>query len=185
MVIEVRITQDNKCKRGNEECLVSTLIYKYPQRKITRRLENTDIDGLEYFFNILDDSELNFNSIDGAIAINYYECPIMGFRYWDSVDQLWAYLLDLIIDYLNKGTVEMMFPDQPVKIKFTKLSDKALTFNLGHEPNPYTVQTKDFFQALISAAEEFFKTLSLVVKDGSYKSEIDKIGRIKDLLKNM
>lgn len=170
---------------------VNTYI-KYPHRKITRRLENTDIDGLEYFFNILDNSELvkisselNFNSIDGAIAINYYGYPIMGFRYWDSIDQLWAYLLALIIDYLNKGTVEMMFPDQPVKIKFTKLSDKALTFNLGHEPDPYTVQTKDFFQALISAAEEFFITLSLVVKDGRYKPEIDKIGRIKDLLKNM
>lgn len=170
---------------------INTFI-KYPQRKITRRLENTDFDGLEYFFNISDNSELvktsselDFSSLDGAITINYFDCPIMGFRYWDLVDQLWAYFLNLITDYLNKGTVEMTFPDQPVKIKFTKLSDKAVVFNLGHEPDPFTFRTKDFFQALVSAAEEFFTTLSLVVKDGRYKPEIGKICTIKGLLKNM
>lgn len=56
-----------------------------------------------YFIEITDSSrlkeiykDLDFQYLNGAICLRYYGESMLDMRYWDLVDQLWAYLMNLI-----------------------------------------------------------------------------------------
>lgn len=110
------------------------------------KIQNVQIDNLNevienpnrYFINIDDEIEikkynqdLDFDFINGAITIEYYNNLIMDFSLWDLVDQLWSYLIQLVEDLVQTGYGMTYFPDQPVKIEMKVVSKDLLLFVLN------------------------------------------------------
>ena len=142
-----------------------------------------------YFIAITDSIELkkmhmniNFQYLEGAICIKYAGKIIMDVRYWDLVDQLWSYLLNLIETVLEKGEASSYFPDQPVHINFRILSEELLAFSIGD--TPYILPKLDFLTALIEGAEQFFINMNHTFSSHcNYSYELSKVAGLKEKLR--
>lgn len=140
-----------------------------------------------FFFNIDNKLEmkkygqdLDFDYINGAITIKYYDKFIMDYSLWDSVDQLWSYFLNLLEEVLDTGYGITYFPEQPVKIEMKILSNDLLVFSLD-EGNIIRelLPMQDFMIALLQGAEEFY-TCFMTCFEGiiDFNYELNKIKSI-------
>lgn len=156
----------------------------------------TDLDDLvqnpqNYFVEITDSKslgairhKLNFKYLDGAICLQYYDQVLMDFRYWDSIDMLWASILDLVDDVLQKGEGREYFPDQPVKLGLKPAHKNWLIFSIeDSRTSRFLLPRNEFLLALVQGAEQFFNVMihgfGLA---GKYACELEKLKRLKDEL---
>lgn len=121
--------------------------------------------------------------LDGAIFLSYYDDIIFGFQEWDLVDQLWAYLINLVEEYLENSKSEIGFPDQPLNMVMSKVSNDLLTFSLiSDEKRVWQLPTRDFFNAILENAELFFSTIKSYFGDYReiYSDELLRIRALKE-----
>lgn len=106
-------------------------------------------------------TQLDFDYFEGAIYLSYNEQIILDFRYWDLIDQLWAYFINLIDNYYNSnGHAETFFPDQPMKIEFKRISDKLMLLSIqGQKISKVVLPEKDLFLAILVNGEQFFEKI--------------------------
>ncbi len=115
--------------------------------------------------------------IEGAIRMWNGTEEILGLEQWDLVDQLWSYLLDGMEELLDgKGETSFSFPDQPLEMAFKMVKGNGLLIRVG--TRKYIVDQKEFFSALLSAAEVFYGFL--VQCDASALMQGDKVRLIKN-----
>ncbi|CAM4490392.1 hypothetical protein [Paenibacillus tarimensis] len=144
-----------------------------------------------YFVEITDSTGLNaihkdldFHYLNGAICLKYYGDSILDMRYWDLVDQLWAYIMNLIDDVLQKGEGSLYFPDQPVKITLRQTSKELMLFSVeGSEITTFVLPKNDFLIALVHGADQFFTYMTNTFgSDCEYSYELGRIDRLKQEL---
>ncbi|WP_289140975.1 hypothetical protein [uncultured Brevibacillus sp.] len=142
-------------------------------------VEITDSTGLKEIYKNLD-----FQYLNGAICLKYYGESMLDMRYWDLVDQLWAYIMNLIDDVLHKGEGSVYFPDQPVKIILRVTSKELLHFSLeGSEITGFVLPKNDFLLALVQGAEQFFTCMTSTFSSVcDYSYELERIDRLKQEL---
>ncbi|MGP2438629.1 hypothetical protein [Streptomyces sp. JW3] len=75
----------------------------------------------------------NSDYIDGAIDLFVHGVPILDRELWDYVDQLWAYILNMIEELRKRDEVHTFFPDQPIKLTFKRVGVGHLLVSL-HRP---------------------------------------------------
>lgn len=118
----------------------------------------------------------------GAIYLKYGDDVIFDFKLWDYVDQLWAYIINLVEDFILKGNAETFFPDQPVKMVLKVMSDDYVLFILeSSTKNTWTVPKQQFLSTLLDSSEYFFDKLTenLGLDDNYYCNELNKIKELK------
>lgn len=125
---------------------------------------------------------LDLNYIEGAILIKYYDQVLMDFQYWDLIDQLWAYFINLISEVILKGEAETYFPDQPTKMSLRSVSDSIVLFGL--QDKRWTLPKNEFFNTLLNEANYFFETMHQHNMEGKFEFEIQRIQKIKKQLEN-
>lgn len=153
---------------------VNTLICR-PDKKITD-LSILKSNQEEYFVDInnLNDLKniehtLDFDYLEGAIIIKFNDQILMDVTTWDLVDDLWAYILDVIEKVLNTGFGETYFPDQPLRLSMRSLANDLLLFELDTPIQvKATVPKRDFLLTLIEGAYYFFQKMN-----ESYGNNID------------
>ncbi len=119
--------------------------------------------------------------IDGYICINYNEQEILSERQWDLVDQLWAYLLNMVEELLDQKYAESSFPDQPLKISFIDQRDHIL-FELYGGKKKWLLPKKQFFNELLDAAEKFFIQIGQIFLQTDYTPELAQINKLRQRL---
>ncbi|MDQ6423591.1 hypothetical protein RB620_29695 [Paenibacillus sp. LHD-117] len=142
-------------------------------------VEINDSTGLKAIYKNLD-----FQYLNGAICLKYYGESMLDMRYWDLIDQLWAYIMNLIDDVLQKGEGSVYFPDQPVKIILRLTSKELLLFSVeGSEISNFVLPKSDFLIALVQGAEQFFTCMTNTYgSDCDYSYELERIDRLKQEL---
>jgi hypothetical protein len=157
------------------QCKITDLsdVVRNPQNYF---IEITDSSGLKEIYENLD-----FQYLNGAICLKYYGESMLDMRYWDLVDQLWAYVMNLIEEVLQKGEGSVYFPDQPVKIILRPTTKELLLFSIeGSEVTNYVLPKNDFLIALVQGAEQFFTCMTdTFSSDCDYSYELDRIVRLK------
>ncbi|ENH98124.1 hypothetical protein J416_02129 [Gracilibacillus halophilus YIM-C55.5] len=142
-----------------------------------------------YFINIDDEIEikkynqyLDFDYINGAITIEYYNNLIMDFSLWDLVDQLWSYLIQLVEDVVQTGYGMTYFPDQPVKIEMKVVSKDLLLFALDEgEIIRELLPMQEFINALFKSAENFYSSfIAYFEREIDFSYELNKIKTIQE-----
>ncbi|MEI4803816.1 hypothetical protein WAZ07_21775 [Bacillus sp. FJAT-51639] len=155
-------------------------------RDLNKGLEN-------YFIHICKTDEMNrikkdidLDYLEGVIYLKYFDNIIMDFRYWDLVDQLWAYILDMIEEFLVNGTAETYFPDQPILLSFKSISKDYMLLSIdGNVKKSWTLPKQEFLNTLIVSAEEFFTEMTKIFSsDVQYGLEFEKIKRLKTSINN-
>lgn len=160
-----------------------------PEAKINN-IEKINAEWEKYFIEVSDknaivplSNKLDLNYLEGAIYLKYGDEVILDFKLWDYVDQLWAYMLNLIEEFSLNGSSEILFPDQPAKIKFKKISDDYMIMDL--ETNTcytWTLPSKEFLITLLNESEVFFNSITenLGLTDKQYGFEISKTQKLKE-----
>ncbi|WP_018665548.1 hypothetical protein [Heyndrickxia acidiproducens] len=130
--------------------------------------------------------EIDFDYINGAITIQYYDRFIMDFSLWDLVDQLWSYFIKLVEEVLQTGYGTIFFPDQPVKVEMKTISNDMLLFSLAEgKIISVTLPKQEFLNALLNNAQMFFTKLTSYFKGNvNYSYEINKIKAIQEQLRH-
>lgn len=144
----------------------------------------------EYFVQIknthmildLEDS-LDFNYLNGAIILKYFEQTLLDTTLWDLVDQLWAYILNVLGDMLITGYGETYFPDQPIKLCLKSISKHIILYEIESNKNLKVILPKnELIETLLDGADEFFKGMEAYFKEKcNYQYEINKIASLRTL----
>lgn len=140
------------------------------------------LDNDEGFREIIEDIDINY--IEGVICFEYNGSVIMDFTYWDIIDQLWAYILNLIEDYLENEKAEVYFPDQPIKFKMKTINNNLILFSVESDSSvQVTLPKKDFFQAILKSGEDFFRKIQDYFEGSlDYSYELKKISKLEDMI---
>lgn len=169
------------------------LVCKTYIKKTNKLISNLDFINShheDYFFEV---SNINYNFkdkingdyIEGAIYLKYYDKVILDFKLWDYVDELWSYIIISIEKFLKEGYSEILFPDQPTKITFSKISSQYLIMILeSNSKHTYTLPINELFSELLSASELFFENIHHYVTflNNNYSNELIKISCLKKLI---
>jgi hypothetical protein len=127
-------------------------------------------------------NRFDLNYLAGAIYLKYGDEVIFDFKLWDYVDQLWAYIINLVEDFILKGSAETFFPDQPVKMVLKVMSDDYVLFILeSSTKHTWAVPKQQFLSTLLDSSEYFFGKLTeyLGLGDNQYCNELNKIKELK------
>lgn len=131
-------------------------------------------------------SDIDRDYIEGVIFAEYNGDVIMDFAYWDIIDQLWAFMIGSIHDYIQKGESEFYFPDQPIKVNMKKINCNLLLFSIESKKSiKLTLSSEELFESLLDSGEDFFVKLQDCFNGKlDYSSELKLINEIRDKLNN-
>lgn len=122
----------------------------------------TYIKHMDCFVKIEPDTDIELVTdvfyVEGAIVIKYYTQEIMGLEQWDLINHLWSYFIDAIDELIEgKWETSFLFPDQPLNVilRNEKRNQNGLLIIIGNKK--YMVEKKEFFLALLSAADVFYQ----------------------------
>ena len=120
--------------------------------------------------------------IDGAIVLSVDGEVFFDESLWDLVDQLWAYILNMLEELGEKDSVKTFFPDQPVELVFRRIGGGRLVISVDtgwRTKRTLQVDEADFARALLGGAEEFFTGMERLLP-GRYGYQLDQLGRLKN-----
>lgn len=162
---------------------------KYPKKDITN-LNDIEKNPFYYFIDINNVEEilriqdqLDHNYIDGVLYLTYKKKVIIDFTYWDLIDHLWAYILNMIEDFLeNKKITTMGFPDTAIEMKMKYLNDCYMIFSIYRGTLlELKLPQYEFLQALLIGAKHFFEKAILSIQRNSnyYRIELKRIEQLE------
>lgn len=102
-------------------------------------------------------NKLNRFYTEGFIYLAYKEKIIMNFTYYDIIDTLWIYLLNMIEEFLENKRSEISFPDQPLPVCMKYISDQYMLFSINFIQ--YKLPRYEFLKALTIGAQDFFEKM--------------------------
>ncbi len=116
----------------------------------------------------------NAQYVEGAIELVADGVQILSVAEWDYVDQLWAYISDMINSLPEKGEASTYFPDQPIMLKFFRGSPGRLLVScrVGDEMRQVNVSESNFLAALKAAGDSFFREMSRLLPENSQGYDI-------------
>ena len=111
--------------------------------------------------------------VEGAIRLAVDGREIIGLEEWDYVDQLWAYIADMVTQLNSSGHAETYFPDQPIKLSFQATGSRVLVAaKVGTETKRASAPTEEFVRALKKAGLAFFGKMNELAPGSSYDEAV-------------
>lgn len=128
--------------------------------------------------------DIDTDYIEGVIYLEYNGNILMDFRYWDIIDQLWAYMIQLIDDNLKNKEAEVYFPDQPIKLQIKSISNNLVLFCIEENSKiQITLPKYEFFKSILESAKKFFiKIYEYLGSMVDYSYELDLINKLENKL---
>jgi hypothetical protein len=105
------------------------------------------------------------NYVEGWIELSVDGQLLLDATHWDLVDQLWAYLIDGMLESLDSGRAfECFFPDQPLKLRIQPMSWNELVFTVGEHSS--RTSKSSFIKAIATGGRDFFRRMSTLAPSG-------------------
>jgi hypothetical protein len=120
--------------------------------------------------------------IEGAIELTINGVQILDTFVWDYVDQLWAYISDMIVALGERGEASTYFPDQPIRLSFRKqgLSRVLVTLELDASTRRVaSINESELVNALRVGGLAFFRKMSELVPENraGYEPSVARLNR--------
>ncbi|MGH3391004.1 MAG: hypothetical protein ACRDOO_19220 [Actinomadura sp.] len=119
--------------------------------------------------------------VEGAIELVIDGVSIMDTEMWDYVDQLWAYICDMVRAYLERGEASTYFPDQPIMLSFKKqgASRVLVSIKINDETRNAAAEEKELIEALRTHGSAFFARMTVLLpqnRDG-YDDALERLSQ--------
>ncbi len=149
------------------------LIYDFEKVKKDPFYYFIDIDNAEKILQIKKDLDLDY--IYGVLFFVYNNQVIIDYTYYDLIDQLWAYFLNMMKECLENKKSEMSFPDQPLPMSMHDMPDGYILFSINFIQ--WKLPKYEFFDALLFGAKYFFEKMILLIEEEKeyYVFQLNKI----------
>lgn len=107
------------------------------------------------------DPPSNPRHVEGAIDLTVNGVAILDRDLWDDVDQLWAYICDMVVTLNDQDESSTFFPDQPIKLTFRRVGGNLLLVSLAYDDvkRSVSVDEASFVVALQEGGRRFFDRL--------------------------
>jgi len=99
--------------------------------------------------------------VEGAIVWSVGDVQLLSETHWDLIDQLWVYMIDGAVQFLESGTFESYFPDQPLRLGFIRRGSNGVEVTVGE--NKHIVDRQVFLASLIDGGKHFFEKMEGLV----------------------
>lgn len=102
----------------------------------------------------------NQDYVEGAIVLQIDGESVLGFDTWDDVNWLWSFLVDAIDDVRAGRAHSLMFPDQPLELKFLPRPGKGSWIRVEVSTSPprgRSVEREELVAAFKEAAIDYFE----------------------------
>lgn len=123
---------------------------------------NSYIKADDFFYEIGDFSGhiKDVDYVEGALHISVNGIDLLTTDEWDYIDQLWAYMVDGMLE-VNKGnSFEFYFPDQPIQVSFLLQGrEKVLVTVFVNEKKSALISLVEFNQCFKKSAQDFFRKM--------------------------
>lgn len=90
---------------------------------------------------------------DGYLSLSYFGHDLIPADLWDEVSGIWYALIDLVDEFIQKGSAEKLFPDQPVPLR---LQTKGRTTLFSVNSQTSIVDPRDFIPGLLDEAVRYY-----------------------------
>ena len=108
--------------------LIIKSFLKKPHKDIYN-LEEMSTHPYDFFIDIDDTAtikdlltQFDEDYLEGALIIEYNERTILDFTYYDLIDDLLAYFLNMLDELQTKDVSHYSFPDMPTEIKINRIN---------------------------------------------------------------
>ncbi len=106
----------------------------------------------------------------GAIELTVDGVSVFTKSMWDLVDQLWAYIVQMIQELRNTGMAKRRFPDQPLDFFFEAVGGRSLVkvSAWARPPKNRTVvvtEAESFVDSLLAEADRVFRILIVLIPE--------------------
>ena len=164
---------------------------QYPKRPIQNFTE-VNQNPLYYFIDINNTDEilhiknnLDLNYVYGVLHLTYNNTVVIDFTDYDLIDQLWAYFLNMIKEFLQNKQSTMSFPDQPMPMSMENISDEYILFSINFIQ--WELPKYEFLHALLCGAKDFFEKMILLIeeKNNVYQVQLKKIKLLEQQINNL
>lgn len=101
--------------------------------------------------------------VEGALELTIDGKMISNLRYFDLIDQLWAYIVQCLEKVVAGQKAETYWPDQPIRLSMTPLPNNKLMIERSgtSDPDVKVVADKlDVIDGLLAGAFEFFRAFA-------------------------
>lgn len=99
--------------------------------------------------------------VEGAIEISVDGVEVVGKREWDYVDQLWAYIVDMMDSLRSSEVASTYYPDQPIKLEFACRGPQVLiTAVVGEKERRGRVDRAELERVVGDAGRLFFQRMA-------------------------
>lgn len=113
--------------------------------------------------------------INGSIRIVYQYKVFVSEQYWDEVDTLWVYYLDLIERYLVHQQASTSFPESSTPISIKKVY-QHLHFSVNHRK--IVLDEDEFLTEMLNGAKHFFCFVYTATGDLHMKMRLERAEKI-------
>ncbi|MFF9085980.1 hypothetical protein ACF1BE_06120 [Streptomyces sp. NPDC014991] len=107
--------------------------------------------------------------VEGAIDMTINGVRILDREVWDYVDELWAYIGDMVLKLANEGEASTYFPDQPIRLSFKRLGGGLVLVSLTYDDVKRTVSVgeRELVNALRWSGTEFFTRMKELLPENA------------------
>lgn len=115
---------------------------------------------------------------EGFLSLSYYGHDLISAELWDEVSGIWFELIELAEEFLQKGSAERLFPDQPIPLRL-QTKGRSTLFIVNSQTT--IVDPKDFIPGILDEALRYYSWVEEYV--GTDESTI--IQRIVSIRKDL
>lgn len=90
---------------------------------------------------------------EGFLALSYYGIDLISGDLWDEVTGIWFELLELVEEFMEKGSAERLFPGQPVPLRL-EVKGRSTLFGVNSQTN--VVDPDDFIPGILDEAHRYY-----------------------------
>jgi hypothetical protein len=140
-----------------------------------------DIEKIKTFVATKEDfMEQGFTNLEGTITFDHgKKGKIEDFENPDSIEELWHYYKNVLVDYMEEGYGKIYYPSLPLEIQLERKSDREIMLSL--ENQILVADFKEFVYQLIESGRQFIEFLKVITgrpDDSDLRDEFERIEKV-------
>lgn len=125
------------------------------------------------------DAPANPSHVEGALVLRIDGVTILDTALWDDVDELWAYISEMVGSLGEKDEVSTYFPDQPIKLTFRRQGNKRILVSLDRRKGNRAANASEseLVSSLQAEGTHFFARMSELLPEnrGAYDDAVARL----------
>lgn len=90
---------------------------------------------------------------EGFLSLSYHGIELIPGELWDEVSGIWFELIELVEEYLRKGSAQRLFPGQPVPLRL-EMKERSTLFTVNQ--HKHRVDPSDFIPGILDEGQRYF-----------------------------